>query len=311
MAEGDCGVTTTCPLSILSIALYSARTIMIDRLIYTYNWMRHPSQRDFLNMGEGIVSRAKRYSRFWQNHLALTKEFTEHAFESSNASGNLAVLGAGRLLDVDCERLADRFSTIDLYDNDPGALTVWKKATRPFPRKFKFNLLDLTGALDYWKRWLQGPQQLVEKLSTLPPLPAIPLEVGQYSTVLSLNLLGQIPLYWRDRVTESIANRSLNQAEQAALDESCRLLESQHINLLQNCGAQSVVLLSDSEYYYYEPNTVNWQVEPAVFEMELDHNQYQETLRDCWLWHLAPYGAEGSKYGEIHRVEARAYIANS
>ena len=107
--------------------------------------------------------------------------------------------------------------------------------------------------------------------------------------------------------------RQISKSEQAAIEESSRLLEIGHIDALRSCGAGCVVILSDSEYYFYEPDRSDWEVELAIScgaDLDLSSETLRPILTDSWLWHIAPFGSEESDFGEIHRVEARAYSSN-
>lgn len=81
---------------------------------------------DFINMGKGIESRYARCSEFWEPHLQCTRSFIA---EHMRPGGRLAILGAGRLLDVDLPALTPYFSEIHLFDADYSVIRAWREAS--------------------------------------------------------------------------------------------------------------------------------------------------------------------------------------
>jgi len=123
-------------------------------------------------------------------------------------------------------------------------------------------------------------------------------------------LLGQIPLYWRDFVRS--VHASLSEHEEEGLALSMGELQSAHLRALFSSMASRVILIFDSEYYFYEASRAEWRVESALFGAAADALRAGTGSRalegrDTWLWHLAPQFVEQEDEGEIHKVEALAF----
>lgn len=275
-------------------------------------------------MGLGIEARAEKYQRWWSKHLALSREFQQRSFELlSQHQLSLAVLGAGRLLDLNREVLPQHFQRVVLYDADRGCLARWRELENGYrgALKLDFVISDLSASLDLWTAQLRGflethcaedAHALCGFLDQLEPRPA--LDVRDFAAVLSTNLLSQIPLYWRDRATKIIARKWGERAAQsetweAALERSMAKLQEQHMQQLRDSQARLVVLITDGEFMYYRPDLPNWQCEAALLRKDLlELPGYRLALQNSWFWHILPYAAEHSEFGEIHRVEARAWL---
>lgn len=279
-------------------------------------------------MGLGIEARYGRCARYWRRHIELCKEFQRSALAELPQGGTVAVLGAGRLYDLDVELLKSRFSRIELFDADPGSLRIWR-ALLPRGRSVDYHLTDLTGCFDAWRGELRrflargrpGPAEVAEFLQQLhAPNPA-PLP-GSFDCVLSINLLSQIPIYWRDLFLRA-AERKLGLAAdargdlpapvQAALDASLGRLQAAHLEMLARSAREKVVLISDCEFMYYNRCAAGWQVESALHVPLPAKGSTAPVLAgfatrgsDSWLWHIAPQDVEQPDYGQIHGVQAWA-----
>ncbi len=275
-------------------------TKLLEKSVTTY------SSKDFRRMGQGIQGRYERCRGWWEPHIRCTREFLESSVPQSS---RIAVLGAGRLLDINLGMLRARCEEVHLYDADPLCVAEWKRqAGREYGRSVLPHLVDITGTLEEWHRIVGGasPDQYVQCLSALEaPLPTWRNE--GFDGIISLNLLGQIPLYWRDRVLRM--KRELSTAEWSALIDSMGRLQHAHMQALQESSGVWSIVISDTEYYFYHVDESDWRVESAIFDPRV-----LETLkatvtprsgkRDSWLWHLAPQFIESDEEGEIHRVEA-------
>lgn len=265
---------------------------------------------DFIRMGKGIESRYARCADYWLPHLECTKDFVANNVKNG---GRIAVLGAGRLLDINLSLLIPRFDEVHLYDADPTVIPSWKEASGSFYGSKVFgHIEDVTGTLARWSRGVARAVRsgrLKEYLSEL--------EVGsgaweheRYDGVISLNIIGQLPLYWRDRVLSHKPH--VTDEEGAALKESMGRLQIAHINALQRGSAGWGIAISDTEYYTYRVDESGWSVDPALhgksrdaFDRTID--RVAGACGEAWLWHLAPQFVESDSEGAIHRVEARAW----
>lgn len=297
--------------------------------IYT-DFLRYPEARDYLRMGYGIEARYERCKHFWARHLELCKDFQRQSLKGRQNTDTLAVLGAGRLYDLALPDILEKFSRIDLFDRDPSANSTWQALRNKLKTgvQLKFFNLDLSSSIQGWskalKRFLkqQGkpdPQAIAAFLNQLTPQDSLRFE--HYDTIFSLNLLSQIPIYWRDRVFSYLSDYCGVQTDehgrfepqlQRALETSQRRLEMQHLNLLASSGAKQIVLISDRYFFYYLKDRAEWQVEPALqLGTSLALQGYRCFAENSWLWHIAPQDIEQSGYGTIHEVFAQAFSSES
>lgn len=279
-------------------------------------------------MGLGITARYRRCAKYWDKHLKLCRDFQENCLLDFNKpKASIAIFGAGRLLDVNLEAVKSKFTSVSLYDADPTCLRSWKKQFLDFSGKSDFRVMDLTASLEQWTRDLKfflesTPSKTIEALTSyLEKLtPLNPTEIRPVDVVISLNLLSQIPVYWRDRANFLIKKiwqidtkpngQYENSNLQQALNKTLRLLQEQHLNLLLGSQAERIIFISDIEWYYYTHYQAQWQSETAIWlEEDLikllsSTAKYQLSKQDSWLWHIAPQGLEEKDYGAIHKVRA-------
>ena len=269
---------------------------------------------DFIRMGKGIESRYARCASWWRPHLACTQDFiTQHA----QPGGRIAILGAGRLLDVDLKALIPLYSEIQLFDADPTVLRSWRKTSGIAFRKSVIpRVQDVTGTLVQWTKGLTSAvreKRLESYLASLETAPG-PWESDGFDGVISLNITGQLPIYWRDRV--HAVKPELSEREEDALIGSMSRLQSAHLCALQRAPVRWSLAITDTEYYTYHVDQSEWQVEQALHG---DARTALNPLSDaslaqsesCWLWHLVPQFIESDDEGHIHRVEARAWQKKS
>lgn len=268
------------------------------------------SDRDFIRMGRGIESRYERCSEYWEPHLRFTREFIQR---NSYLAQRVAVLGAGRLLDIDLPALLGKASEVHLFDADPTCVRSWRAAV---PHRDRHRIVprieDVTGCITEWSSGLKTAARkgvlatYIESLGA--ELPAWSRE--SFDGVVSLNIAGQLPLYWRDRVLD--ARSALSSDEADALASSYERLQIAHLAAVQQAATQWGVFVSDVEYYFYHVDHSEWEIEEALHGASrgvFDALTARQPVTDseCWLWHLAPQYIESDNEGEIHRVEAVAW----
>jgi hypothetical protein len=290
--------------------------------------IQNPGARDFADMGLGIEARYLRCKPYWKRHLLLSQEFQRRHLEEVQVGGAVAVLGAGRLLDVDLPSLARHFTEIRLYDADPTVVPVWKRAGESLakPSCLVPVLEDITGSLTAWTHGVrdflkESKPQIGDLVALLRSLRASPSEIGGVDALVSLNLLSQISIYWRDRVSNMLDTywklQSNEQGEfeepiQHALQDSMRELEQSHLRQIAESGAARVLMIYDDLFMYYLRDRSDWQCEDALrVSADVALPGYVESAADSWFWHIAPQGIEQAEYGVIHRVRARAFRNNA
>lgn len=277
---------------------------------------------DFIKMGLGIEARYRRAKKFWTNHVELCKAFQAKSLEGYRQGGKVAICGAGPLIDINIPLVKGIFSEVALYDANPTLKRKWRREFSGLTVDCR--VCDLTGALDKWtsdiKELLKAhpnEEKLTIFLSSLdadglaPPLHA--------DVVFSINLLSQLPIYWRDRV-HMLLKRHLSldtdnrgnfrEPLQAALEQSMMQLQARHLDLLTRSGAKRIILISDLEFLYYRSDVAAWQPERALYvDLPRGINGYNVALMDGWFWHIAPQGIEEAQYGCFHDVRAYLFTA--
>jgi hypothetical protein len=268
------------------------------------------SDRDFIRMGRGIQQRYARCAEYWNPHLTFSRTFIQEHVEPVK---RIAVLGAGRLFDIALPQLVEQAEEVHLFDADPTCVKSWRAAApREFNRRVIPRIEDITGCLAQWTAELKSvnrSSQLCAYINSLEA-PAPRWAEEPFDGVVSLNVAGQIPLYWRDRVLA--VKGELSDDESDALTRSYERLQVAHLLGVTKAAAQWGVVITDVEYYFYQSHISEWQVERALYGAAGEIfaglcDQHDASCADRWLWHLAPQFVESDAEGEIHRVEARRW----
>lgn len=283
---------------------------------YIASW-RHPSRKDFISGGFGIAERFKRCKRYWEPHLKLSRAFISKGLYDLNAS-SIAVLGAGRLLDVPLDAISTHAKGITLVDADPGVLPFWRRAGRKVNTLLTFEICDVSGRIDVWTDSLSSLNPSCTAESAAAFLTSLseargpaPAPLGTFEVVISVNLLSQIPLFWEDRVRAAFPHLAQGPEAQMpdqlekALARTKNLLIEEHLAALGAMSTNRIILITDSLFHYYTKDKAHWRTEEALgFPRQLEVAGFAMTAQDSWLWHLAPQGVEREEYGEIHKVSA-------
>jgi hypothetical protein len=221
------------------------------------------------------------------------------------------------LLDIDLKKLIPQFSEIHLFDADRSVIASWRKTSGvAFRDTVVPRIGDVTGSLQAWTSGLPLAVRrgaLCEYLTSLTPNQGA-WEVERFDGVISLNLVGQIPLYWRDRVIGAAGELSAD--EENALINSMARLQSAHVKALREHPSGWSIAITDTEYYTYHVDKSEWEVEAALHddafrELNSPCSRMERRGTDCWLWHLMPQFVESEGEGHIHRVEATAWTARA
>ncbi len=225
-------------------------------------WVRHlttPAPETVKRLGYlreqiAIAARHDRLRHAWKEHLDRTKRFV--LWSAANASGfdKVTILGSGGLLDVPLGDLADDFAEVVLIDIfHPPAVRTWA-AQYPNLRLVEADLTELAEDM------AQG------ELPAEPPQPTIP--DGDADLVVSLNLLGQLPL---------IPMRHLPEKKAAAYGAE---IQRRHLRALQALPGR-VCLITEVRREWVEDGEVDAS-EPALGDIKLPEPD------ESWLWNLAP-----------------------
>lgn len=265
--------------------------------------------RDFAVMGRAITARHARCRQWWAPHLACSRLFLNDNLPQN--LGRVAVLGAGRLLDIDLDLLLDRCQEVYLFDADPACERTWKKRYPEHYGKMLFGrCVDITNCLASWTAAVRDASSKEKLESCLQQLQAPTPRWSEFDFdgCISLNILSQIPLYWRDRVMRMhpVWGHDVWQP----LCDSMDVLQTAHLRGVMKNSRYWNALVTDTEYYFYNVDSPDWDVESALFAgaQELYNSSYEGLTKQSWWWHLAPQFIEDNQVGEIHRVEATVNI---
>lgn len=296
---------------------------MPGALRYAYLCLRYPQFRDFIDMGYGIAARSERCATNWSSHLAACSRFQSDTLSELEPHGKVLLLGGGRLLDVDLDLIGRKFTGVVWVDADPGALRTARKKLRGIPSEFY--LLDITGALKSWTEALScllrsaaaeaEREKLCAELLAKLATPQVMLPLDGVTCIYSLNLLSQIPVYWRERVHLLLGQYwklfpddkgLLRSPLEEGLEESLVKLERQHLALLNESGADRILLTTDVNFIYYR-NGVRIYEEAALYtDPQEQLTGYSAYHTASWRWDIAPQMIEQKDYGVMHDVRAFA-----
>ena len=279
---------------------------------------RFPEQRDFISIGFGIEARYQRCKKYWQKHLEFSRQFQIEALSKLGSGLRVAILGAGRLLDVPCDYLVENQHEVSLFDADPGCAAVWQR--NGFTGDCSIDVsANFSNFSECVRNVLTARQPTLPKLAAAldqleivtPKLPAVP-----YDVVISLNLLSQIPLYFHD-----FLDRELETAFGVGADDDgvfsapiCQTwlrwaerLQRAHQELVSGSATRLTVVITDRSFLYYKREQAVWRECQALY-LPLQQDNRAAGLSDGWFWHIAPQGLEQPDFGVIHDVQARAHF---
>ncbi len=289
-----------------------------------------------MNEGMGIEARALRAGAFWKPHLELCKKAERLSLSLLGPSANssqisLAILGAGRLLDVEQEMISSRFRNIFLFDADPGVKGAWRRFSKLAGRRgatVHYCLHDVTGQILSWTQFLRNQlasnnkhtqQSVLTLVKNLPASHPCTFQLPKVEALWSLNILSQISVCWRERLINLLVGSKLfpgldpyhlpDELENIIVDLN-KHLEGEHLRLVAESGAKNILMIFDVFFHYYQQDKSLWQTEPALaIEHTLEEGGRpawlsESSIFDSWLWHIAPQGIEETDYGVIHEVRA-------
>lgn len=251
-------------------SLLSSLPVSITRFLRSYPTLTKEAliNRILTQQGIGIRRRAKLLKEHWAPHISACLKLIENWAQTIPAnSHSLIIVGAGALHDVDLWSLSKRFTTITLLDADPRCVPVWQKVQTELPN-VGYQLGDVTGLLHPWTEYLvQNLQQnsggWPEALRLLKEFPRLP-HASLFAqdpvplAVLSLNILSQLPIIWREIVEESLEKHfgskwvaTHEQEWLVAYSDSASYLIKEHLQSLGRSLANELLLITDVEYASY------------------------------------------------------------
>lgn len=237
-------------------------SIVVDYLMSLFT-PSAPGARRLGYVGEAFAIRARqrRQRAAWAPHQAETQRFLS---DLPCAGHRLIVLGSGPLLDVQLEALAARWPEVVLVDVVHGRPARARAAALANVRCV---LLDVTGCLSA----LEGGQGV-----PAPRPPALPEASG--ATVVSLNLLSQLPILPLERLAEL----GVSEAEG---ERFARALIDGHLRWLRGLGATRAALVSDVRRRWFSRGSEGVEVEDALHGVRIGGEPDR-----AWVWEVAPWG---------------------
>ncbi len=272
-------------------------------------------------MGRGIERRATKMAAYWGPHLERSKQ-AQQRWASASTGREVAILGAGRLMDVDLDALGKSHKTLWLIDADPISVTTWRNLQTPV----RWDLVDVSGVQKSWTRIMERTtgswQKFLDAIESLP-CPAHCFFLAEADGVISLNLLSQIPVVWQDILEEILNSRfghdfvaKREQQWLSAFAPKAKWLVEQHLTMLASSRANNILIITDLEYGRYLDLIANAEYFSALYGIDLGCNPtallpgYTLDWTAGWDWHISPLGLESKKQGTVHKVGALAFKKN-
>lgn len=204
--------------------------------MYTKSFDKTIKQFGFIKDQKGIFNRFLRENDNWEPHLTNTKEVIRD-FITKNDAKSIAVLGSGWLLDFPIDIISGKNIIIDLFD------LYHPKQISQFIKKWK-NVnaikIDLSGGIiGYIINCKKKKQDITIKMIE-EFLSNQKLNFQEYSMVISLNLISQIPLL----IEEYLLNKYNFDIER---EEFFAILQQFHLNSLPK--GKSLIITDIKENY--------------------------------------------------------------
>jgi len=261
-------------------------------------------------MGIGIAARHERCEKYWRTHLDASKAFQRKSILSAPQSGTAVILGAGRLLDVAIDEFLQKCRRVECIDADPSARI---SALSRLKNGGSYLVKEITGVLGEWTTEVNEcvtQEDVTKTLSNLVDQEWRPLTYPS-DILLSVNLLSQIPIYWRDRVHQILKSKlsietddhdKLPQVFEELLQSTMRKLQTIHVRQITQSEAKLLIVIYDTAFHFYTDAGV-FLTEPALLIRE-EFPGYSKIDEATWSWEIAPKGIEFAAYGVRHDVKA-------
>ncbi len=222
-----------------------------------------------------IQARHRRCALAWRDHLERSRRFVLWAAANTPGQDKVTVLGSGGLLDVPLDDLADDFAEVVLVD------IVQPPAVKKWAGQYENVRLVEADVTEMAEDLLSG------ELPERPPTPSLP--DGDADLVVSLNLLGQLPL-----IPAKHLPKGWSRDRRATY---CAEIQRQHLRALQAAPGR-ICLITETKREWLEDETVN-ETEPALADIKLPEPD------ETWIWELAP-APEIEKHQDL-RLQIAAY----
>lgn len=225
-----------------------------------------------------IQARHRRCREAWKDHLEKTRRFVLWAAASCPKQDKITILGSGGLLDVPLVDLADDFGEVVLVD------ILHPPAVKKWAQQYSNVRLAEADVTEMAANFLEG------KIPDTPPMPTFEDADADGDLIVSLNMLGQLPLVLIPHLP----------ADWTAAKKAAFAAETQwqHLRALKNTTGR-VCLITGVEREWLDGDGVDARERPLA-EIKLP------TPNKNWYWDLAP-APELEKDRDL-RLKIHAYL---
>jgi len=239
----------------------------------------------FLEEAISMAARRKRCLSQWDAHFKHCQEAILEAVAQSQLRRKIIILGAGSLLDIPVQTLAEQFEAVYLVD------IVFLKAARQQVKLFKNVYLveqDVTGVLEPLLKG-ESYQSLMKKPCHVSLEEGLWQDRSEIDCIVSLNLLSQLPLIpvnWLLKKTTIIEKEAERFGQKLIQD---------HLTFL-NAFEQTKCLISDRNHIEFNQyHQVVDEFNP-LWEVEVPPATQQ------WDWEVIPLGEGSQTLGQKNTV---------
>lgn len=260
--------------------------VILIREILTYLSAKTTKEaRAFGHLYESIslLAREKRCQKFWLPHRTQCKNFILKAAKSCKKHDAILILGSGPLHEIPLNELSEMYERVDLVD------VVHLSET-----KNKYSHLANVHFIEADVTELES--EIRREKIIINKVPSAFL-TGNYSLVVSANLLSQLPYHLRSFLLKK-ASQKITEEQ---LDNFCYQVSLDHYQYLAKFRCP-VVLITDTESHYIgkKEETIDVQTPYINFTLPVPHEQ--------WWWNLAPRPEFSKDYSV--KMKVSAFILN-
>ncbi|BBP43703.1 hypothetical protein [Thiosulfativibrio zosterae] len=240
----------------------------------------------FLEEAIAMAARRKRCRAEWDTHFQNCQTTIREAVERCTQKRKIVIMGAGSLLDVPLDYLAQEFDEVCLID------LVFLKDARKRVKPFSNVRLIEQDVTDSLAACQKGAVQAKPALN--PQGHKAWLDLSEVDCLVSLNLLSQLPL-----IPVSWLMKHFGISEQQA-DVLAKQLINEHLNLLNACSGVKCLI---ADRWVTEIDTQGQEVDGFDPLWEVSVPEVQKS----WDWRVIPLGEINTPTAQVNRVGVSIY----
>ena len=237
-------------------------------------------QMGFLEEAIAMAARRKRCQAEWDAHFQNCQTAICEAVESCTQKRKIVIMGAGSLLDVPLDFLANQFNEVWLVD-----LVFLKDARKRVQPYANVRLIeqDVTDSLAACQN---GAVQAKSAQAWL--------DLSEVDCLVSLNLLSQLPL-----IPVSWLMKQFGISEQQA-DVLAKQIIHEHLNLLNACAGVKCLI---ADRWVTELDAQGKEVDgfDPLWEVSVPE------AKNSWDWRVIPLGEVNTQTAQVNRVGVSIY----